>query len=83
MREGVDAAMSYRGSGGTWRSFTVLGAGTGMRHGRTLLLNSLSKQTRHKWSIQTIVTVLKQKKQFIYNIGYSTTPPPASYTGHD
>lgn len=32
---------SYRGSRRSWRAFAVLGAGTGVRHGRALLLNSL------------------------------------------
>ena len=42
-----ETLVSYRGSRGSWGPFAVLGAGTGMRHGRALVLNSLRTQMTH------------------------------------
>lgn len=45
----TESVSSYRGSRRSWRSFAVLGAGTGVRHGRALRLNSLkSNREMHR-----------------------------------
>lgn len=65
---------SYGGSRRSWRSFAVLGAGTGMRHGRALLLNSLET---HKYIECTVHLVCIQERLEQYHFKVYLCKPGA------